>query len=124
MAGPDASSQHRSPFRASRRAVASEMAAEFLCEIGRYAGEDTARSVQRLGTVIERHDRSRPTDDLDREALWRMDEASVPWRVSSLAREECRLTDTTHASGRHIRDRVRGPAYWRVSDAAPHEPDG
>jgi len=38
----------------------AEIAAELLCEIDRYAGMHTALSVQKLGMVVERHDRPLP----------------------------------------------------------------
>src|ERR1700747_2589322 len=37
-----------------------EVAAEFLCEIDRYARMHTALSVQKLGMLVERHDRPVP----------------------------------------------------------------
>src|SRR5271154_783713 len=42
-----------------------EVAAEFLCEVDRDTGVDTALSVQELGTVVKRHDRPVPDVRMD-----------------------------------------------------------
>src|SRR5437868_6924947 len=47
---------------------------------------------------------SRPTDDLDREAHWCIDEASVPLEGTVARSDERRLMNSTHACGRHIGD--------------------
>src|SRR5437763_15826253 len=71
MARAYASSMLRQPCRSTSRALSRrlsggpwhrhrEVAAEFLCEIDRYAGVDTALSIQELRIILERHDRSVP----------------------------------------------------------------
>src|SRR5206468_3476739 len=42
-----------------------EVAAEFLCEVDRDTGVDTALPVQQLGTVVKRHDRPVPNVWMD-----------------------------------------------------------
>ena len=47
----------------------------------------------------------RPADDLDRDALWRVNEASVPLEGTIARCDERRLMDPPHACGRHVGDR-------------------
>ena len=76
MAHPYASSMLNQPCLSTGRAPSRrlgagpshryrEVAAEFLCEIDRYTGVDTALAVQELGMVVERHDRAVPDVRMD-----------------------------------------------------------
>src|SRR5260370_884115 len=46
----------------------------------------------------------RPTDDLDREALRRIDQASIPFEVMIARRYDWRFVDAPHAGGRDVSD--------------------
>ena len=46
----------------------AEIAAELFCEIDRYAGMHAALSVQKLGIVVERHDRPVPNIRMNEKA--------------------------------------------------------
>jgi hypothetical protein len=46
----------------------ADIAAEFLCEIDRYTGVDTALPIREFGMVIDRHDRAMPDVRMDVES--------------------------------------------------------
>jgi hypothetical protein len=62
---------------------------------------------------------SRPTDDLNRKTLWRVDEASISLEAMITRREEWRLVSPPHACGRHAGElrRVKIHDGWRSADS-------
>src|SRR6266446_1871616 len=66
---------------------------------------------------------SPPTDDLDREALRRIDEASISLEVIIARRYERYLVDAPHASCRHISDLRRIKIHDGLHSARSESPD-
>jgi hypothetical protein len=60
-----------------------------------------------------------PTDDPNRKALWRVDEAPISLEAMITCRDEWRLVTPPHAGGRHVGElrRVKVHAGWRFADS-------